>query len=74
MAATTAAVDGLGRALAGELTPIRVNLWAPDFVPDTGVYAAMSERDRKTMTLQVALGCLRGGLAHPPTSHRQRSP
>lgn len=53
MAATNAAVEGLGRALAIELAPIRVNVLAPGFVPDTGVYAAMSVEDREAMTGQV---------------------
>lgn len=54
MAATNAAVEGLGRALAIELSPIRVNVLSPGFVPDTGVYAAMSAADREAMTGQVA--------------------
>jgi NAD(P)-dependent dehydrogenase (short-subunit alcohol dehydrogenase family) len=48
MASVNSAVEGLGRALAVELAPLRVNVIAPGFV-DTPRYGTMSEADRQTM-------------------------
>jgi NAD(P)-dependent dehydrogenase (short-subunit alcohol dehydrogenase family) len=48
MAAVNSAVEGLGRALAIELAPIRVNVVAPGII-DTPRYAGMAEVDRAAM-------------------------
>ncbi|HHT0593240.1 TPA: SDR family oxidoreductase [Legionella anisa] len=48
MAAVNSAVEGLGRALAIELAPLRVNVIAPGVV-DTPRYAAMNPADKKEM-------------------------
>lgn len=53
MASVNSAVEGLGRALAIELAPIRVNVIAPGII-DTPRYAGMSENDRKNMFDQLA--------------------
>ncbi|MGB3684308.1 MAG: SDR family oxidoreductase [Ornithinimicrobium sp.] len=45
MNASSAAVNTLGRSLAAELKPVRVNVIAPGVV-DSGVWDAMSEEDR----------------------------
>ncbi len=45
MNAASAAVNTLGRSLAAELKPVRVNVIAPGVV-DSGVWNAMSEQDR----------------------------
>jgi len=48
MAAVNSAIEGLGRALAVELAPIRINTVAPGIV-DTPRYAGMPEADRQAM-------------------------
>jgi NAD(P)-dependent dehydrogenase (short-subunit alcohol dehydrogenase family) len=53
MAAVNSAVEGLGRALAIELAPIRVNVVAPGMI-DTPRYAGMPEQERKNMFDQLA--------------------
>lgn len=53
MASVNSAVEGLGRALAIELAPIRVNVVAPGII-DTPRYAGMSEQDRRVMFDQLA--------------------
>lgn len=49
MTAVNAAVEGLGRALALELAPVRVNVLSPGFVPSTGLYSKMPQADRQAM-------------------------
>ena len=53
MASVNSAVEGLGRALAIELAPIRVNVIAPGII-DTPRYASMLEHDREVMFEQLA--------------------
>ncbi len=53
MASANSAIEGLGRALAIELSPIRVNVIAPGII-DTPRYAGMSEHDRQEMFDQLA--------------------
>jgi len=48
MATVNSAVEGLGRALAVELAPIRVNVIAPGLI-ETPRYANLSEADRATV-------------------------
>ncbi len=45
IAAINSAIEGLGRALAGELAPIRVNTVSPGLV-DTPIYAGLPEAQR----------------------------
>lgn len=52
MASVNSAVEGLGRALAIELAPIRINVVAPGII-DTPRYASMSEHDRQVMFEQL---------------------
>ncbi len=53
MASVNSAVEGLGRALAIELAPIRVNVVAPGMI-DTPRYASMSASDKQLMFEQLA--------------------
>jgi NAD(P)-dependent dehydrogenase (short-subunit alcohol dehydrogenase family) len=48
IAAINSAIEGLGRALAGELAPIRVNIVSPGLL-DTPIYAGLPEAQRTTM-------------------------
>ncbi|WP_412757546.1 SDR family oxidoreductase [Legionella bozemanae] len=48
MAAVNSAIEGLGKALAIELAPLRINVIAPGVV-DTPRYAAMNPTDKKEM-------------------------
>ena len=48
IAAINSAIEGLGRALAGELAPIRVNTVSPGLV-DTPIYAGLAETQRTAM-------------------------
>lgn len=52
MASVNSAVEGLGRALAIELAPLRVNVIAPGIV-DTPRYAGMMQSDRDQMFAQL---------------------
>ena len=54
MAAVNATVEGLGRALAVELAPVRVNVVSPGFVPFTNANRGMSEDAMRQMADQVA--------------------
>jgi NAD(P)-dependent dehydrogenase (short-subunit alcohol dehydrogenase family) len=49
IAAVNGAVEALGRALALELAPVRVNVLSPGFVRDTEAYAEMPEVAREGM-------------------------
>jgi NAD(P)-dependent dehydrogenase (short-subunit alcohol dehydrogenase family) len=53
VAAINSAVEGLGRALAVELAPIRVNTVSPGIV-DTPLYSGMEPGKRKTMFQGIA--------------------
>ena len=53
LAAINAAVEALGRALAVELAPIRVNVVSPGLI-DTPAYATMSDDARKDMFAAAA--------------------
>jgi len=53
LCAINSAVEGLGRALAVELSPTRVNVVSPGLV-DTPIYSAMPEEKRKAMFNAVA--------------------
>ncbi len=54
VAAANSAVEGLARALAVDLAPIRVNAIAPGLIQGTGAYLSMSEEDRNQMYNSVA--------------------
>jgi NAD(P)-dependent dehydrogenase (short-subunit alcohol dehydrogenase family) len=53
MTSINSAIEGLGRALAVELSPIRVNVVSPGVV-DTPMYSRIPEEQRKAMYQQVA--------------------
>jgi len=53
LCAINSAVEGLGRALAVELSPTRVNVVSPGLV-DTPIYSAMPEEKRNAMFNAVA--------------------
>lgn len=49
IAAVNGAVEALGRALAVELAPVRVNVVSPGLVQGTGAYSGMPEVQREAM-------------------------
>jgi NAD(P)-dependent dehydrogenase (short-subunit alcohol dehydrogenase family) len=54
LAAINAAVETLGRALAVELAPVRVNVISPGMTRDTGAYLGMPDQARADMFSAVA--------------------
>jgi len=54
LAAVNAAVETLGKALAVELAPVRVNVISPGMTRDTGAYLGMPEQARENMFNAVA--------------------
>jgi len=64
LAAINAAVEALGRALAVELAPIRVNVVSPGLT-DTPAYATMSDDARKGMFAAVAKRLPVGRIGKP---------
>ncbi|UCD82659.1 MAG: SDR family oxidoreductase [Desulfobacterales bacterium] len=54
LAAVNSAVETLGKALAVELAPIRVNVISPGMTRDTGAYLGMPEKAREEMFANVA--------------------
>jgi NAD(P)-dependent dehydrogenase (short-subunit alcohol dehydrogenase family) len=54
LAAANGAVEALGRALAVELAPIRVNVLSPGFVQGTEAYDPMTEAARSSMFSSAA--------------------
>jgi NAD(P)-dependent dehydrogenase (short-subunit alcohol dehydrogenase family) len=54
LAAINSAVETLGKALAVELAPIRVNVISPGMTRDTGAYLGMPEQAREDMFAAVA--------------------
>jgi NAD(P)-dependent dehydrogenase (short-subunit alcohol dehydrogenase family) len=54
LAAINSAVETLGKALAVELAPIRVNVISPGMTRDTGAYLSMPEQAREEMFANVA--------------------
>jgi NAD(P)-dependent dehydrogenase (short-subunit alcohol dehydrogenase family) len=61
LAAINAGVEGLGRALAIELAPVRVNTISPGLVAETDAYKGMSETARASM--------YEGAAKHLPVGH-----
>jgi len=51
--AINSAIEGLGRALAGELAPVRVNTVSPGIV-DTPIFSAMAPEKKEAMFKDVA--------------------
>jgi NAD(P)-dependent dehydrogenase (short-subunit alcohol dehydrogenase family) len=64
LAAINAAVEALGRALAVELVPIRVNVVSPGLI-DTPAYGGMPDEARKGMFAAVAKRSLVGRVGKP---------
>ena len=54
LAAINSAVETLGKALAVELAPVRVNVISPGMTRDTGAYLGMPEPAREEMFANVA--------------------
>jgi NAD(P)-dependent dehydrogenase (short-subunit alcohol dehydrogenase family) len=54
LAAINSAVETLGKALAVELAPIRVNVISPGMTRDTGAYLGMPDQAREDMFSSVA--------------------
>jgi NAD(P)-dependent dehydrogenase (short-subunit alcohol dehydrogenase family) len=64
LTAINSAVEGLGRALAVELSPTRVNVVSPGLV-DTPIYGGMPEEKRKAMFSAVAAANLVKRIGRP---------
>ena len=64
LAANNGAIEALGRALAVELAPIRVNVISPGLV-DTPIYHAMPEEQRKSMFASTAEALPVGRIGSP---------
>lgn len=64
VAAINSAIEGLTRALAVELAPIRVNAVSPGIV-DTPIYASMSPDRRDAMFKEVAASVPAGRIGRP---------
>jgi NAD(P)-dependent dehydrogenase (short-subunit alcohol dehydrogenase family) len=58
LAAINSAVETLGKALAVELAPIRVNVISPGMTRDTGAYLGMPDKAREDMFSGVAQSLL----------------
>jgi len=54
LAAINSAVEALGKALAVELAPVRVNVISPGMTRDTGAYLGMPDQEREDMFNSVA--------------------
>jgi NAD(P)-dependent dehydrogenase (short-subunit alcohol dehydrogenase family) len=54
LAGVNAAVEAMGRALARDLAPVRVNTISPGMTRDTGAYVSMSEEAREAMYAGIA--------------------
>ena len=54
LAAVNGAIEALGRALAVELAPLRVNVLSPGFVQGTDAYVGMPQEDRDRMFAAAA--------------------
>lgn len=67
IAAVNGAVEALGRALALELAPVRVNVLSPGIVRDTEAYAGMPEEAREGM-FAAASARMPAGLVGGPDS------
>jgi NAD(P)-dependent dehydrogenase (short-subunit alcohol dehydrogenase family) len=60
-----AAVEAMGRALARDLAPVRVNTLSPGMTRDTGAYLGMSEAARETMYAGIASKLPTGTVGKP---------
>ncbi len=65
VATINAAVEALGKALAVELAPVRVNVVSPGLVRDTGAYLALPETKREAMFEQVGRSLPVGHVGTP---------
>lgn len=54
LAGVNAAVEAMGRALARDLAPVRVNTISPGMTCDTGAYLSMPEAAREGMYSAIA--------------------
>lgn len=63
-ATMNAAIEIMGKTLAKELAPVRVNVVSPGMV-DTGMWGEMSEADRAAMAARVGAGLPVGRVGQP---------
>ena len=72
LAAVNAAVEAMGRALARDLAPIRVNTISPGMTRGTGSYLSMPEAARESMYSAIAARLPRRSRRHC-RGHRSRN-
>ena len=65
LASVNAAVEAMGRALAKDLAPVRVNVLSPGMTAGTGAYLKMSETDREGMFAAIAEHLPAGRVGRP---------
>jgi NAD(P)-dependent dehydrogenase (short-subunit alcohol dehydrogenase family) len=65
LAPVNAAVEALGRALARDLAPVRVNTLSPGMTRDTGAYVGMPEAAREGMYATIAKNLPVGRVGTP---------
>ena len=65
LAPVNAAVEALGRALARDLAPVRVNTLSPGMTRDTGAYLGMPESAREGMFASIAKNLPVGRVGTP---------
>jgi NAD(P)-dependent dehydrogenase (short-subunit alcohol dehydrogenase family) len=65
LASVNAAVEAMGRALAMDLAPVRVNVISPGMTAGTGAYLKMSEAAREEMFTAIARRLPAGRVGRP---------
>ncbi len=65
LAPVNAAIEALGRALARDLSPVRVNTLSPGMTRDTGAYLGMPEAAREGMFASIAKNLPVGRVGTP---------
>jgi NAD(P)-dependent dehydrogenase (short-subunit alcohol dehydrogenase family) len=65
LAAVNAAVEAMGRALAKDLAPVRVNVISPGMTAGTGAYLKMPEAAREGMFATIAQRLPAGRVGRP---------
>ncbi len=65
LAGINSAVETLGKALAVELAPVRVNVISPGMTRDTGAYLGMPQQAREDMFANVARSLPLKRVGHP---------
>ena len=65
LASVNAAVEAMGRALAKDLAPVRVNVISPGMTADTGAYLNIPESTRQNMFASIAQRLPVGRVGRP---------